>query len=174
MSIKEVADKSKTLSKLGLVSEQRTSSIPSEEEFDIVSVNEKGTISYIFIGVLFILIASASYGIGRLSYFHAQKIPIEIITQGSVGTPAVPKNEQVTKVNLQTDTIKPQVKGAVTVQEQTQNEGSVVASKNGTKYYYPTCSGAKRILEKNKVYYESIEDARKAGLTPSTTCKGLK
>lgn len=51
--------------------------------------------------------------------------------------------------------------------------GKYVASKNGTKYYLPNCSGAKRIKEENKVWFASIEDAKASGRTPSSTCKGL-
>lgn len=52
-------------------------------------------------------------------------------------------------------------------------EGSVVASKNGTKYYLPWCSGADRINESNKVWFNSINAARTAGYTPAANCTGL-
>jgi hypothetical protein len=48
-----------------------------------------------------------------------------------------------------------------------------VASKNGRVYYFTWCSGAKRILEENRQYFNSSKDARAAGLTPSKTCAGL-
>lgn len=48
-----------------------------------------------------------------------------------------------------------------------------VASKSGTKYYLPTCTGVKRIKEENKVWYPTEEEARAAGLTPASNCPGL-
>ncbi len=48
-----------------------------------------------------------------------------------------------------------------------------VASKTGTKYYLPTCSGAGRIKEENKVWYATKEDAEASGLSPAANCKGL-
>ena len=51
--------------------------------------------------------------------------------------------------------------------------GKYVASKNGTKYYLSTCSGAKRIKDENKIWFASVDDAKASGRTPSSTCKGL-
>jgi len=48
-----------------------------------------------------------------------------------------------------------------------------VASKNGTKYYLPECSGAKRIKEYNKIYFSSREEAEKAGYEPAVSCPAL-
>ncbi len=55
----------------------------------------------------------------------------------------------------------------------TPKEGKYVASKSGSKYYLPSCSGVKRIKEENKVWFASIEDAKAAGLTPASNCPGL-
>ncbi len=51
--------------------------------------------------------------------------------------------------------------------------GKYVASKNGTKYYLATCSGAKRIKDENKVWFATAEDAQASGRTPASNCKGL-
>ena len=48
-----------------------------------------------------------------------------------------------------------------------------VASKSGTKYYLPSCSGVKRIKEENKVWFATVDDAKAAGLTPASNCPGL-
>ena len=53
-------------------------------------------------------------------------------------------------------------------------KGKVVASKRGSKYHYPWCSGAKRMSEKNKIWFATIEAARQAGYTPAKNCKGLR
>jgi len=50
----------------------------------------------------------------------------------------------------------------------------VVASKSGTKYHLLTCSGASSIKETNKMYFDSIDQAKAAGYTPAANCKGLE
>lgn len=55
----------------------------------------------------------------------------------------------------------------------TSTEGQVVASKTGTKYYLPTCSGVDRISDANKVWFISRSAAEKAGYAPATNCTGL-
>ncbi len=52
--------------------------------------------------------------------------------------------------------------------------GGVVASRNGTKYHAPWCSGASRINEENKIWFENEVAAKVAGYTPAKNCKGLK
>lgn len=51
--------------------------------------------------------------------------------------------------------------------------GEVVASKSGTKYYFPWCGTAKRIKEENKVWFASRAEAEAAGYEPAANCKGL-
>lgn len=55
-----------------------------------------------------------------------------------------------------------------------QSSETVVASKNGVKYHYSWCPGAKQISEANKITFNSIEEARAAGYSPASNCKGLK
>jgi hypothetical protein len=43
-------------------------------------------------------------------------------------------------------------------------------SKNGTTYTYSWCLGSGRILEKNKIFFLSQEDAEKRGRTLAKTC----
>lgn len=49
--------------------------------------------------------------------------------------------------------------------------GEIVASKNGTKYYLPSCSGADRISEANKIRFSSVAAATAAGYTPAASCE---
>ncbi len=55
----------------------------------------------------------------------------------------------------------------------TAQEGKYVASKNGSKYYLTSCSGADRISDANKVWFASAAEAQAAGYTPAANCKGL-
>ena len=51
--------------------------------------------------------------------------------------------------------------------------GTYVGSKTGKKYYLPTCSGVKRIKEENKVWFNTLEEAKAGGRTPAVNCPGL-
>lgn len=47
----------------------------------------------------------------------------------------------------------------------------IVASKNGTKYYYPTCSGVNRIKTENRVYFNDLEAAKREGYELAENCE---
>ena len=49
----------------------------------------------------------------------------------------------------------------------------IIASKNGTKYYLPWCSGVDRITDANKIYFDSEESAKAQGYSPASNCKGF-
>jgi hypothetical protein len=51
--------------------------------------------------------------------------------------------------------------------------GKYLASKNGKKYYLPSCKGAKRIKEENKVWFTTLEEAQQSGRTAAANCPGL-
>ena len=52
-------------------------------------------------------------------------------------------------------------------------KGKYLSSRSGGFYYLPTCSGAKRIKEKNMVWFESKEAAEARGLKPAANCPGI-
>jgi len=51
--------------------------------------------------------------------------------------------------------------------------GKFVASKSGTKYYLPSCAGADKISEANKIWFASAAAAQAAGYAPAANCGGL-
>ncbi|MEW5907665.1 MAG: hypothetical protein AB1643_00565 [Patescibacteria group bacterium] len=102
----------------------------------------------ILLVMVIILVALISFGLGRLSKIRENRVPITI---------------ENLSANLMIES-KPGF----------DSHGSVVASKNGTKYHYPWCGGAQQIKEENKIWFSSIEEARKAGYVPASNCKGLK
>ena len=52
-----------------------------------------------------------------------------------------------------------------------QGDRTIVASKSGTKYYYVWCSGASRIAAKNKIYFNTKEEAENKGYTKASGCE---
>ncbi|PJE64132.1 MAG: hypothetical protein COU90_04655 [Candidatus Ryanbacteria bacterium CG10_big_fil_rev_8_21_14_0_10_43_42] len=51
--------------------------------------------------------------------------------------------------------------------------GLIAASSKGTRYYYPWCGGVSRLSEKNKIWFDTPEEAEKAGYTIASGCSGL-
>jgi len=107
---------------------------------------------------LIIVVGIASFGLGRLSAPQTGQSGLSIF---------YPQNyEEMLPVST--------VASANTSGVGAGNDGPVVASKSGAKYHYPWCSGAKSIAEANKITFATIEEARKAGYTPASNCKGLQ
>ncbi len=117
----------------------------------------------IFLGLIIILVAFGSFGLGRLSKIEGAKTPIQIENAPEITT----------------ETFTRQVKtgaGQIATPLQTVPSASasqLVGSKNGTKYHYAWCSGAQRIAEAKLVYFSSKADAEARGYTPAANCKGL-
>ena len=113
---------------------------------NIKSFHESSHSQDIFVILLIILVALASFGLGRLSV-ATQRTP-EI---------AIEYPPFVTETDLtDTEAYKPR--------------GSYVASKNGTKYYTLDCSGVNRIKEENKVYFDTTDEAEARGYDPAANC----
>lgn len=106
----------------------------------------------LYIVLMIILVGTASFGLGKLSAYEKNKTPISIIKTRETLYASVLES-QTNNINV---------------------SGEVVASKSGTKYYYPWCTGVARIKEENKVWFNTIEEARATGLTPASNCTGLK
>lgn len=112
-----------------------------------------------FLPIAIVLLSISTFALGRISGLQERKPPLRIVA------------EQKPSTDL-TSGSGGEVKG-VSVEVSTAS-GVVVASKNGSKYHYPWCAGAKQISDKNKITFNSIEEARAAGFTPASNCKGLK
>ncbi|OHA40530.1 MAG: hypothetical protein A3G59_02010 [Candidatus Taylorbacteria bacterium RIFCSPLOWO2_12_FULL_47_20] len=112
----------------------------------------------ILVPLIIILTAGASFGIGRLSVNIGENPPVEIMDL-TAGTIVSGNLNETPGGNF----IAPTGEG-----------GKVVGSKNGNKYHFPWCSGALRISEQNKVWFDTADEARAAGYTPAANCKGLE
>ena len=121
--------------------------------------------------LLIFVVGFGSFGLGRLSKLQNAKAPIRL--QQPTVLPAVPSSgaENASAVSLSGATAMTSTTGT---KNPSPASGQLVASKGGTKYHFPWCSGAQRISEANKIWFNSVEEARKAGYTPASNCKGLK
>jgi hypothetical protein len=95
--------------------------------------------------IVVILVGFASFGLGRLSVLEETREHVKLTYNADLNT--IP----VSNIS-----------------------GAVVASRKGKKYHYPWCSGATHMAERNKVWYKSIEEAKRAGKLPAGNCKGLQ
>ena len=115
-------------------------------------------IRHFFTPLLIILVASFSFGFGRFSKIIESQEPIRIET-------AVTPSESLISNPSNLESV-PTVAGV-------QAQGNYVASKSGTKYHLPWCSGAVRIKDENKIWFTTKDEAQKAGYTPAANCKGI-
>lgn len=109
-----------------------------------------------------ILSSSAGFGLGYLAGQGAGQgrgVTIEVVPPTGAETQAVPQPAAAAAAAEGT--------GARVL------VGQYVASKNGTKYYLPSCVGAKRISEANKVWFATAAAATAEGYTPAANCPGL-
>ncbi|MDB5189333.1 MAG: protein of unknown function with transrane region [Parcubacteria group bacterium] len=131
--------------------------------------------------VLIVLLASsASFGLGMLADREMQAgkgtgkndgFWIEdVSTTSAAMLPAAAAAASVPKAEAKAPAGIPVVPAGTVV---TPKEGKYVASKTGKKYYLPSCSGANRIKEANRVWFATLEAAQAAGLTPAANCPGL-
>lgn len=125
----------------------------------------------IFMALLVIGVAGASFGLGRLSGLQGGASAVRFANVAGAGE-VVPNTSSATKASeTGPDSSAP---SANTSAANTSGQKVYVASKNGTKYHYTWCSGAQTISPANKIYFSTIEEARAAGYTPASNCKGLK
>lgn len=99
----------------------------------------------IFFIIILILTALGSFGLGRLSKIDEKRTPFKIQNTALIGN----------------------------FDENSSIKGNYVASKNGSKYHLPWCSGAQTISEKNKIWFDTKEEAENRGYTPAKNCKGI-
>lgn len=111
----------------------------------------------LYIVAIIILVGFAGFGLGRLSLIEESREAVRIEFPAYLSASALNARDTA---------------GAAAAAPA--GEGLLVASKNGSKYHFPWCSGGKSISEKNKIWFDSVNEARKAGYTPAANCKGLK
>ncbi len=147
MSIRDWSEKIKSASKKGLIKVR----------------NALGGNSELYTGAIIILVGLSSFGLGRLSVLEEKREPIIIENNFQrAERPLAPVGGATgSQTTLQTAGVGSSVQG-----------GKLVASKNGTKYYFPWCGS--NIAEKNKVWFNSEAEARAKGYTPAANCKGLR
>ena len=105
----------------------------------------------IFLAIIIAFVALFGFGFGRLSKIEETRAPVKIenlsASVSEIGFCVAPAAETWFQ--------------------------KFVASKNGDKYHFPWCAGAKRIKEANKIWFATQEEAKANGYSPASNCKGL-
>ena len=96
------------------------------------------------VGVV-VLVGLSSFALGRFSALEAPRPPVSLTQAAEVAEPAS------------------RYLGA-----------PLVASRSGSVYYYPWCSGAQNISPAKQVWFGSAAEAQKAGYRASKSCQGLE
>lgn len=111
----------------------------------------------LFIVLIIIMVALIFFGIGRLSAPKSEPIQIMNLEKASVEdiSPSAPSEASEDKKEID-------------------YQGKVIGSVNSDKYHLPDCPGTKQISEKNKIWFDSIKAAEKAGYSPAANCPGLQ
>ncbi|MDQ3077165.1 MAG: hypothetical protein M3Q63_03900 [bacterium] len=126
--------------------------------YDISKNSKYAVLAKLFIPGLIILVNGGLLGGWKLHQLQKTRKPAVLDTSAVVlRSTSIPNN----------DILKTPATTTV------QMTGKYVASRGGTAYHLLTCSGAKRISEKNKIYFQNKEEAERFGYKPAKNCKGI-
>lgn len=103
----------------------------------------------LFISFLVVLSSTLSYGLGRLSKIDSLRTPVTITNPAS----AEESNIKIIET------------------EGPSADTRIVASKKGSKYYFPWCGGSKAIKLENRTYFLTPASAEAAGYTRAANCQ---
>ncbi len=102
-----------------------------------------------FMIILLISSTGIAFGLGQLSSINTERTPVKI------------------------EYLEPEQSSQLLENLEVSSEGKVLASKNGTRYYYPWCGGVSRINPENIIWFEDREQAELAGYQPAANCQGM-
>jgi hypothetical protein len=140
---------------MGIISYMNIHDLPTRIKS---SYGPDSTLSKLFLSLIIILVATLSFGVGRLSVMgnrEPMKIEIDESLIQQSGQKSTPNTASVIQA----------------LPKQGASAGEVVASSKGSKYHYPHCSGAKQISENNRIVFKSPGEAEAAGYTLAANCK---
>ena len=103
----------------------------------------KDNSSDLFVAGIIFLTGLSSFGLGRISVEWKSSSPLSVTESGEADE---------------------------TANQHGQADKRVVASRSGSVYHYAWCPGASKIKEENKIWFPTVEDAKKSGLKLATNC----
>jgi len=114
----------------------------------------------LYTATVIIFVGMISFGLGRLSVLWQEKPEVRF--------------EDTTFSGGKEQKIGSLPRAPVSVNAPASVAGKAyVASKSGNVYHLPSCPGALKMREENKIWFASKEEARKKGYHPAGNCPGL-
>ena len=109
----------------------------------------------LYISAVIFLIGLIGFGLGRLSAIVPQKAPLTV-------------HEEQEPVALPASSSEKERGSACEAGTCSTPETAIVASKNGSAYYFPWCSNS--IKEENEIFFASEDEAKSAGYRLARNC----
>lgn len=110
--------------------------------------------------LIIILVGLGSFGLGRLSKNNEAGLKIDYNDQKANIIDTIDKNHNTYKnSNYKQENMNKN------------NSGNFFASTRGSKYYSVSCSAGKTIKLSNRIYFNTKEEAEKAGYELSSSCR---
>ena len=116
----------------------------------------------LYLAALVFFTSVASFGLGRLSAIWPEEEPI-VIENPKSGI--MNQGRDVNQIGLPSHDSSPMIPDSA--------RGAYVASKNGSSYHLPDCPSAKQIKEENRIWFQTADEAKRAGYKPAGNCPGL-
>lgn len=126
-----------------------TETINFDKEGNVEPSGPRLWLRKLFLAILIGLTATLAFGIGRLT---------------------APSGGERVKLEWDESLVGDQGASAIQSIPSTSKSGEVVVSKNGSKYHYLHCPGAKQIREENKLFFPSSASAEASGYTLAGNC----
>lgn len=111
--------------------------------------------------IALILVGISSYWIGSIVQKESELAEIMIIYPTEIAfttRPSVAPSQTATSAETSNQPI---------------SKAKLIASKNGSRYYYSHCSGINRIKPENRIYFDTPEQAEAQGLSLAANCQKL-
>ena len=132
-----------------------------------------------FVFLIVLLVGFGSFTLGRISAFEDSRINAIRVTTSSalagVGAvdPLAQKTAETSSSSGRMESQQTQNLSQMKPMISLVTQGKYLGSKNGSVYHLPTCPGAKRIKDENKVWFASKAEAEARGYKPAVNCKGI-
>lgn len=134
----------------------------------------------VFVFLAILLIGSGAFMVGRISVGETErKNELKIVSPSNLSASAEQAqfDANSSRAEQEIGSIGSTSQSSFKSQNQTTNSeeksGMYVGSRNGRVYHLPSCSGAKRIKDENKVWFKDKKDAEERGYKPASNCKGI-
>ncbi len=118
----------------------------------------------LFHSTLLLVVALGAFGLGYFAGLDKGRHPVKITFPESINATTTPTSQATAPAALAPIKIINNNNPAPTKQV-------VVVSKQGSKYHFPHCPGAKQIKEANQVWFNSPSEAEAAGYTLAGNCQ---